>query len=118
MAVYKRVIPRDLFNEATLLNNLGRLWILLETFGLKNVGFSEEEVPSFEIEQDMSSGSIYVENLTFQIDGEEYRLETSLNSREKWPLTMDSRYNSDFDPIDVFDLEGNLSSEMKEALGI
>lgn len=109
---YTRVVPRDLFNEASLLKCCGRLAILLQETSGHRAGFTEEEVERFEIGQDPSSGAISIRNLPFVVGGRRRRLERPLNSRDAWPLWLDDPADPDFEAIPVFDDTGNLSTEM------
>jgi hypothetical protein len=108
MMSYIRVLPRDLFNEASLLKCYGRLWIALETAGEHRACFVTEDAASFEIEQDESSGAIYIANVVFTVHGKPVRLSRPLNSRAPWPFYAET----EDDAIAVFDDNGNLSSEM------
>lgn len=113
MTGYRRVLPRDLFNEASLLKCLGRLVILLGETHDHAAGFEEEELPFFDIVQDYHSGAIGVANLTFTIGGVRHRLLRPLNSRDTWPLWVEESDNDpDFDPVKVFDDDGNFSADM------
>lgn len=112
MSNYIRVLPRDLFNEASLLKCYGALWIALDNLEGAKAGFDEEDVNAFEIGQDPNSGALTVANLTFYVRGERYYLMRPLNSRNPWPLWLEGDDDSDFDPIAVFDDAGNLSVEM------
>ena len=111
---YLRVIPRDLFNEASLLKCYGHLWIQLE----QTVGHCAElsegtgTGAAFDIVQDQASGGIFVRNLTLRVHGQRYLLIRPLNSREPWPLWVESESDNDFDPIEVFDDSGKISAEM------
>lgn len=107
---YERVIPRDLFNEASLLKCYGRLYIVLE--GYRNVGFAMNSVSSFDVVQREDDGALYVENLPFTIGDYEYRLTRPLNSRAPWPLYAESLDDPDFDPVCVFTDSGALTIEM------
>lgn len=115
---YWRVLPRDLFNESSLLFLYGRLWILLDERRDHNARIVEEEVESFEIVQNEATGGITIENLTFKIGNDVYDLERPLNSREKWSFLLTARDDPDFNEIYVFDDEGNFSEDMKELMGI
>lgn len=124
---YLRVIPRDLFNEASLLKMLGALWIRLENLhpdysasvpGMgpdANRDHGDDWAGGFEIEQDPASGAIYAVGFDLLTNGLRYRLERPLNSREPWPL-----YATDpegvRDEIEVFDDQGNLSPEILGAM--
>lgn len=116
---YRRVLPRDLFNEGSLLKCYGRLWILLsETHG-HNAQIVEEDVDHFDIQQNEATGGLTVTNLTFMIDGIPYRLERSLNSREAWPLMVTERAGDpDFEEVEVFDDHGNFTKEMLDLIGV
>tara|TARA_B100000929_G_scaffold48657_2_gene35123 strand:- start:6608 stop:7216 length:609 start_codon:yes stop_codon:yes gene_type:complete len=116
---YRRVLPRDLFNEGSLLKCYGRLWILLsETHG-HNAQIVEEDVDHFDIQQNEATGGLTVTNLTFTIDGVPYRLERSLNSREAWPLMVTERAGDpDFEEVEVFDDHGNFTEDMLGLIGV
>lgn len=110
---YTRVIPRDLFNESGLLKCLGRLWIVLEEkHGSHRAALVETDGDAFEIVQDESSGAISVENMPLAIDGNTYRLSRPLNSRRPWPLYVESDSDAEFEPVEVFDDDGNLTPDM------
>lgn len=112
---YIRVLPRDLFNEADLLKCMGRLWIELDRLGTARARIVEEDVSSFVIEQDDSDGSIYVSNVTFEVDGVVHRLRRPLNARGAHPL-MDLGPDDDFEPIRVFDADGSFSESFSASL--
>lgn len=120
MSNYQRVLPRDLFNEASLLKCLGRLVILLEDEARDGKGLiAQEDVSSFDIIQHEDSGGIEVRNLDFMIGGVRHPLVRPLNSRRPWPLHVeapDGDFN--FDAVSVFDDEGNLTGDMRRLLGI
>lgn len=107
---YRRVLPRDLFNEADLLKCYGRLWLLAEN--RKDIRFAEEDASSFAIDQDESDGSLTVTNLTFQIHGKTCKLYRPLNSRHAWPLWVD---DGD-DMVAVFTTGGELSPDMLQLI--
>lgn len=118
---YTRVIPRDLFNEANLLKCYGRLAIALDIMGLNDIASLPNDVESFDIVQDESDGSLYIENLPLEVrkklssrsfESSYYRLFRPLNSRELWPLYATEIDNPSFDPIAVFDVNGNVTLEM------
>lgn len=113
---YRRVLPRDLFNEGDLLKMLGRLWILLQETPGHDARIVEEEVHRFDIVQDESSGAIRVANLTFEVAGRPYRLERPLNSRSAWSLWLTCEDDDDFEEVRVFDEQGDLSEEMRNLL--
>lgn len=83
---YKRVIPRDFFNESKLLKCLGKLELLI-CFGPNPLGLkSNLESETFNIEQDPADGSIYVSNYKVELDGEPIHLCHPLNCKSEWPL--------------------------------
>lgn len=115
---YRRTLPRDAFNEADLLKMVGKLWIAVhENHPGNTARFVEEDVARFEIEQDPSSGSISVVNLTFEVAGVRHLLERPLNSRDPWPLWARDAQDPDAEEIRVFDAEGRLSEEMLRRIG-
>lgn len=116
MTGYTRVIPRDLFNEASLLGQYGRLAILLGETRDHDAAFEQDQVPFFDVVQDDSSGSLTIANLAFTIRGERYRLGRPLNSREKWSLWLTSWDDPDFEEVAVFDDDGGLSPEMMDLI--
>lgn len=116
MSTYTRVIPRDLFNEGSLLNLYGRLVILLGETRDHDARFEQEQVPYFDVVQDDSSGMLSIANLSFSVRGERYRLSRPLNSREKWSLWLTSYEDPDFEEISVFDDGGDLSAEMLDLI--
>jgi len=115
---YRRTLPRDLFNESSLMGMTGRLWIAINEDHPGNLArFVEDDVDRFDIVQDESSGSISIANVTFEVAGQRYLLERPLNARGKWPMWLRHPDDEDFEEIRVFDDEGNLSPEMMELIG-
>lgn len=113
MSNYIRVLPRDLFNEASLLKCVGRLWILTDETSNHHARFETEDADTFDIVQDDSSGAIYIRNVVFTVRGVRQRLSRPLNSRGTWPLYLDSEDDDDdADTIAIFDDNGNLSAEL------
>ncbi|WP_434716076.1 hypothetical protein [Paraburkholderia sp. A3RO-2L] len=109
---YSRVIPRDLFNEANLLKCYGRLYINLETADAPAVKL-EHDGAAFDVQQDESSGAIFVANVKLKVRGVARRLYRPLNSREAWPLYLALDDDSE---IEVFNEDGSFSGEMLEFL--
>jgi hypothetical protein len=110
---YQRVIPRDLFNEASLLKCVGRLSLLIHNrsappnLRLEHFGTSA----GFQIYQDPDDGSIAISNISlFRNNKGGFDLWRPLNSRDPWPLYVDYKDNE----ARVFDHEGNLSPEFIE----
>lgn len=107
---YRRVIPRDLFNESSLLKNLGRLALLIEDGfapeGLKLV--HHDPTAGFQIEMSASDGSICCPGLTLYTKHRAFAIpQRPLNSRDEWPLLIEA----DDDEMRVFDGNGNFSVE-------
>ncbi len=50
------------------------------------------------------------------IAGRSYQLSRPLNSRQSWPLWMSDPDNLDFESIEVFNEDGNLSPAMRMAI--
>lgn len=112
---YHRVIPRDLFNEASLLKCLGRLWVETERHQplvrILHVG------NEFRVSQNEDDGSIYTSQIIVIIDGVTYDHYRPLNSRQDWPLWLRQRDDPDADDFPAFDEDGSLSPELLALLG-
>ena len=87
---YKRVCPRDLFNEAKLLKCLGFVSLLIHEGKIPGLTMNHEnESLGFIIEQDGTDGSIYVSNLHFfDENGTPVYFYHPLNNKENFPLRM------------------------------
>lgn len=107
---YMRVIPRDLFNEASLLKCLGRLYLVTENLAAVRLVHNERQ--PFDVVQDDADGSICCINVGIVINGKSYSHSRPLNSRDDWPLYI----SRDDDEWPVFDDYGNLSPEFKALL--
>jgi hypothetical protein len=110
---YRRVVPRDLFNEGDLLKCYGRVWILLQG-GAFDASLGEGEGDPFDIQQDESDGSLSIPSLPFTIRGAVWRLWRPLNSREPWPLRASSP--DEEQTVDVFTADGHFSQEFLAVL--
>jgi len=109
---YKRVIPRDLFNEASLLKCYGRIYLNLETADLPDVEL-EHNGGAFDVQQDLGSGGLSVANCLLKVRGRVCRLYRPLNSRDDWPLYLADENDEE---IEVFAEDGSFSSEMTDFL--
>lgn len=83
MKTYKRVVPRDFFNESKLLKCLGQFQLVAENSKTLQVTFNNGP---FEIQQDQSDGSLYCANYTVTLLGDVVTLVTTYNSKESYPL--------------------------------
>lgn len=88
--MYKRVLPRDLFNEAKLLKCLGRLCLLIEDDMCKlEYDHDDEFAEGFVIGQLQECGGIYPLNLRFYTPaGDEFVCNSPLNSRRAYSLVF------------------------------
>lgn len=88
---YRRVIPRDLFNEAKLLKCLGKITLLIHDKMIQGLNaYHENQREGFKIFQNPSDGSIQVVNLNFfDNNGTPVFFLTPLNDRGPWPLVME-----------------------------
>lgn len=106
---YRRVIPRDLFNEANLLKCLGRLVLLEDTTPGLRVRHNGE---AFGIHQNDYDGSIFVANVRVSIHGRDYLHYTPLNSREAFPLWLQPEDYGE-DVIEALDATGGASEDLR-----
>lgn len=115
---YRRVLPRDAFNEANLIKCYGQLWLELEKLGLQEclITGSAFDEAGFLIEQSMSSGAIYVENVVLIVQGNRVNLWRPLNSREPFPLYAGVNDDNEIGEVNVFNPVGTLSGEFIEFL--
>ena len=111
---YQRVIPRDLFNEASLLKCYGRLVILLGNLSSRHAAMlAEGDGRPFNIVQSPWDGALTIANLPFIVAGERVRLWRPLNSRDPWPLYADTGDDS----MSVFTDEGEFTPEFLALIG-
>ncbi len=115
---YRREIPRDLFNEASLLKCLGKLSLISLDRG-EAAGLRLALRPGgFDVRQDQADGSIYSETITILIGGRLFDHRRPLNSRDPWPLYVRRAFERPDDPawldedIAAFDAEGNLHPDV------
>jgi hypothetical protein len=88
---YRRVLPRDLFNEAKLLKCLGQLALLVHDGKLPRgvrVRFSNP-TGGFKITRDEGSGDLGCTNLTLCVGDRGVDLWSGYNSRSPYPLEYD-----------------------------
>lgn len=115
---YYRVVPRDLFNEASLLKCLGTLWIKTERYQ----GSSPRPIlilrtgNEWNILQDESDGSIRCGSITIIVRGRTYDHYRPLNSREPWPLWLALRNDPDAEHFRAFTDDGELNDEFERLI--
>jgi hypothetical protein len=113
---YRRVLPRDLFNEAKLLKCLGQLALLLHDYPYLYPLRLEHEAPEegFKIDQMPDDGCLCCSNLTlYNSDDDPIELSSSYNSRGPYPLW--AYLNNDW--VHVFDDNGNFANEFLRLIG-
>jgi hypothetical protein len=114
---YKRVLPRDLFNEAKLLNSLGRVTLLIHYEIAHKALRCVHEGDSFIIGL-TACGHLILSNVTFYCGSTQLVVKvakTAYNSREIYPLLVEYEGSE----LYVFDHDGYFSrdfSAMCEAL--
>lgn len=112
MTTYRRVLPRDLFNESKLLKCLGQLCLLIHDgqAGRLRIEHDDEVYMGFSLESRWSDGGLYCENVKFKIDDDEVEVYGCLNSREPYPLL----FVHEGEEHDVFHDDGTLTDEFRE----
>jgi hypothetical protein len=109
---YRRVIPRDLFNEANFLKCVGRVSLLIND-GLAPEGLQIHHAHAergFLIVMDPGSGDLLMSNMYLtNKHGRKATFYRSLNSRDEWPIFVMDEHEDD--EIEVFDSVGEFSSE-------
>ena len=105
--MHDRVIPRDLFNESKLLQQIGRLCLAIHDNDIQGIEFDHDGSP-FAIAL-TDGGNLYIENIFFKLieSEEELNVFTTYNSRMTNPLL----YEIDGTESYVFDDEGNFTPE-------
>lgn len=108
---YKRVIPRDFFNEAKLLKCMGFLALkILDMQTPDGIDIHiEESGEPFRIGL-IQDGSLTVENYTITVNGEMVIMKSTYNSKSNFPLFCEIGY----DEVPVFDENGNFDEEFIE----
>lgn len=110
---YRRVIPRDLFNEGSLLNLLGLLWLKLDDDRRHLANLEHVDDGPFVVDQDPADGSISTPNVRLIIDRRPVHLYRPLNARSPNPLWVrpNGDDEGDFDDTRVFTEDGALDPE-------
>jgi hypothetical protein len=110
---YSRVLPRDLFNEAKLLNCMGRLCLLITDDLTPVKMFMDESGEPFKIGL-LQDGSLTIDNLTIKINGKygkPCRFKTTYNSRSPSPLYVQDGTGDQYTDILVFEDDGEFSQD-------
>lgn len=107
--MYKRVIPRDLFNEGNLLKCYGQLYIELEKLGMENNLLYDNATGAFCTYQFSEDGSLTLLNVALVAHGSTVKLVRPLNSRQPYPLWA---YPNEEREIQVFDDSGRFTPDM------
>jgi hypothetical protein len=105
MKTYRRVVPRDFFNESKLLKCLGAFMIEAERYDHIKC---ESSCEPFEIELN-DSAELSVTNYYFYCASIELRLFTPYNSKEPYPLYAD--VCDEVGPFSVFSDDGKFTTE-------
>jgi hypothetical protein len=114
---YGRVIPRDLFNESSLLKCYGALWIELDNGRFPGAALEyEEDGAPFAVVQNQSSGGITLANVRLTVRGETVHLERPLNARRAYPLYAYPSDSESESELSVFTDDGRLTGEMRAFL--
>jgi hypothetical protein len=106
---YRRVIPRDLFNEGNFLKCWGQ--IALMTMASRNVVIKHDG-KAFVIEQD-ESGWLYAKNLVLVIRGVPFMVTRPLNSRGNYPVYLVDGPEQNIS-VQIFDDDGLFTEEMND----
>ena len=90
MRNYRRVVPRDLFNEAKLLKCLGKVTLFIVDGIIPGLNMEFGDTwEGFEILQNEDDGSIESGNISFfDNSGRAVEFFNPLNSKGPWPLMM------------------------------
>ena len=115
--MYRRVVPRDLFNESKLLKCVGQLALLIHD-GRDSDGKQtppclkvEHEGNEFRIDQRQADGGLYVIGLKFKVKSLVLDLYSAYNCKEAYPLIC---MTEDYEEIEVFHGDGTLTDEFCE----
>ena len=110
--MYQRIIPRDLFNESKLLQQIGKLCLAIHDNDIQGIEFEHDGSP-FTVNL-TENGFLYVENIGFRLTKIEESVSffASYNSRIANPLL----YEIDGIEGDVFDDEGNFTRIFRTSL--
>jgi hypothetical protein len=107
---YRRIIPRDLFNEANLLKCVGRLILLIQEDQIPlPIIYNEDCSEGFKIRM-LPCGDLTISNIEFFINKEQVIFKTTYNAKGNYPLFCE------WDDCEflVFDEQGQFTEEFIE----
>lgn len=120
--MYKRVVPRDLFNESKLLKCLGQLSLLIHDGKIPGL-IVKNDGNEFKINQNKNDGGLYVtsgldffveiykiQNNKFIINETRIQFYSAYNSMGNYPLLT---LIGDDEEIPVLEEDGSLTNEFK-----
>lgn len=107
---YRKVAPRDFFNEAKLLKCLGRLTLLILD-GKAPSQLRYDESGDWNISRAYPTGDLYVVGVNIYANNSRLNLYSRYNSKENYTLEC---LTEDFNVIEVFNDDGSLSDEFCE----
>lgn len=112
---YRRVIPRDLFNEANLLKCYGQLALLLHERPVDGVQLLHDGGAFEPLQRPHDGGLTLWPSVRLLVHGQEVGLHRPLNSREPWPF-----YATDHNDEEeaVFTDDGQFTPEFHAKLGL
>lgn len=109
---YKRVSPRDLFNEGKLLKCLGQLTLAIHENKIQGITFTDSGKP-FKIGLHDAGYLTATAGIKYKKNGEELWFGTSYNSKAAYPLIC----LVDWEEMEVFDESGKFTSEFLDFAG-
>lgn len=113
---YRRVVPRDAFNEAKLLKCIGRLSLLVLDNHLyidRDMAQIEDDLKhdghGFMVRLDEDNLMLYSDNYYLTVNGVEIALFSDYNSKDNYPLNFYDEEEEEYHR--VFKEDGSLSHE-------
>lgn len=108
---YTRIVPRDLFNEASLLKCLGRVALLIHDGELPGLRLNEPALETgFNVMQNPNTGGTFCQNFILYGGKGVVTHERNLNARDPWPLYLTDEHDNEYC---VFNDDGSLHSDME-----
>jgi hypothetical protein len=108
---YTRIVPRDLFNEASLLKCLGRVALLIHDGKLPGLRLNEHALETgFNVMQNPDTGGTFCQNFILYSDSGLLHHERNLNARDPWPLYLTDEQDNEYC---VFNDDGSLHADME-----